>query len=134
MAKFSLRAYLLLSKFRKRKRQFLCCVHLLHKAGSPVKLGSFMITDIVPHLWICKKAIWKPTFYQDSGQSVEYSRWPDMPDKIPTLDWCFKGFGNCNHNICSKNLKYDMNQIEFKINKTSTKQTETNCTCKQNSS
>ena len=22
------------SKFRKRKQQFLCCVHLLHKAGS----------------------------------------------------------------------------------------------------
>ena len=34
LAKFSLRPYLSLSKFRKRKRQFLCCVHLLHKAGS----------------------------------------------------------------------------------------------------
>ena len=34
LLKFSLATYLLLSKFRKRKRQFLCCVHLLHKAGS----------------------------------------------------------------------------------------------------
>ena len=34
LAKFSLGAYLLLSKLRKRKRQFLCCVRLLHKAGS----------------------------------------------------------------------------------------------------
>ena len=33
-AKFSSRPYLSLSKFRKRKRQFLCCVHLLHNAGS----------------------------------------------------------------------------------------------------
>ena len=31
---FSLGPYLSTSKFRKRKRQFLCCVHLLHKAGS----------------------------------------------------------------------------------------------------
>ena len=29
--KFSLAPYLSLSKFRKRKRQFLCCVHLLDK-------------------------------------------------------------------------------------------------------
>ena len=42
LGKFSLGAYLLLSKFRERKQQFLFCVHLLHKAGSPVKLGSFM--------------------------------------------------------------------------------------------
>ena len=34
LAKFSLGPYLSLTKFRKRKRQFLCCVHLLHKAGS----------------------------------------------------------------------------------------------------
>ena len=34
LAKFSSRPYLSLSKFRKRKRQFLCCVHLLHNAGS----------------------------------------------------------------------------------------------------
>ena len=34
LAKFSLQLYLWLSKFRKRKRQFLCCVHLLHEAGS----------------------------------------------------------------------------------------------------
>ena len=31
---FSLGPYLSTSKFRKRKQQFLCCVHLLHKAGS----------------------------------------------------------------------------------------------------
>ena len=30
----SLEPYLSLTEFRKRKRQFLCCVHLLHKAGS----------------------------------------------------------------------------------------------------
>ena len=42
LGKFSLGAYLLLSKFRERKQQFLFCVHLLHKAGSPVKLGSFI--------------------------------------------------------------------------------------------
>ena len=34
LAKFSLGPYLSLSKFRKTKRQFLCCVHLLNKAGS----------------------------------------------------------------------------------------------------
>ena len=34
LAKFSLGPYLTLSKFTKRKRQFLCCVHLLHKASS----------------------------------------------------------------------------------------------------
>ena len=36
LAKFSLGLYLSLSNFRKRKRQFLCCVHLhvLHKVGS----------------------------------------------------------------------------------------------------
>ena len=34
LAKSSLGPYLSLSKFRKRKRQFLCCVHLLHKVGS----------------------------------------------------------------------------------------------------
>ena len=34
LRKFSSEPYLLLSKFRKRKRQFLCCVHLLHKVGS----------------------------------------------------------------------------------------------------
>ena len=34
LAKFSFGPYLSSSKFRKRKRQFLCCVHLLHNAGS----------------------------------------------------------------------------------------------------
>ena len=34
LAKFCLGPYLSLSKFRKRQRQFLCCVHLLHKVGS----------------------------------------------------------------------------------------------------
>ena len=34
LAKFPLGPYLLLSKFRKRKWQFLCCVPLLYKAGS----------------------------------------------------------------------------------------------------
>ena len=34
LVKFSLGPYLTLSKFRKWKGQFLCCVHLLHKAGS----------------------------------------------------------------------------------------------------
>ena len=29
-------------KFRKRKRKFLCCAHLLHTKGGRVKLGSFM--------------------------------------------------------------------------------------------
>ena len=34
LAKFCLGPYLSLSKFRKGKRQILCCVHLLHKVGS----------------------------------------------------------------------------------------------------
>ena len=43
---FSLGPYLLTSKFRKRKRQFLCCVHLLHKAGS-CEIWKFHVPVIV---------------------------------------------------------------------------------------
>ena len=42
--KFSLGPYLSLSKFGKRKRQFLCCVHLLHNGLA--KLGRFYVVVV----------------------------------------------------------------------------------------
>ena len=46
LAKFSLRPYLSLSKFSKRKRQFPCCVHLLHKAGSSTENRKFHVVVV----------------------------------------------------------------------------------------